>query len=204
MNVTEKRKHCIALVKRRVRPGSGSIHAFLHWRTAMYPIPNLRTIIQYTPFVIVGGVATRLYMPERMTQDIDILVSEQHEASLYQELHQAKCTLVTTLSIGGTNWRLPDGSILDVILSDEPWVYQALQEPVYVQNLQPFIALPYLVVMKLQSGRVQDIADISRMLGGADELALQRVRDTVHAYIPDATDDVESLITLGKLEYGIE
>jgi len=28
------------------------------------------------PFVIVGGFATRLYMPERMTLDIDVMVDD--------------------------------------------------------------------------------------------------------------------------------
>lgn len=204
MNLAEKRKFFIEVVKRRARPGSGSAHAFLQLRTAMYRVPNLQAIIQQTRFVIVGGVATRLYMPERMTQDVVILVLEQDATLLYQELRQAGCVLMSTLSVGGTNWRLPDGGMLDVLVSDEPWVPEALQTPAYTESGQPVIDLPYLVVMKLQSGRAQDIADITRMLGGGDERALQRVRDAVNAYVPDATDDVESLMILGRLEYGIE
>ena len=33
----------------------------------------------------------------------------------------------------------------------------------------PIIDLPYLVLMKLSASRTQDLADISRMLGLADE-----------------------------------
>jgi hypothetical protein len=39
------------------------------------------------------------------------------------------------------------------------------------------------------------------MLGGADEAALDEVRDAVRMYRPDDLNDLESLITLGKLEY---
>ncbi len=40
----------------------------------MHPWPDLRPILEGIPWVIVGGVATRAYMPERVTQDLDILV----------------------------------------------------------------------------------------------------------------------------------
>jgi len=39
-----------------------------------------------TPFVIVGGVATTLYMPRRLTQDLDIPVIVSDAAPLYREL----------------------------------------------------------------------------------------------------------------------
>ena len=55
--------------------------------------------------------------------------------------------------------------------------------------------------MKLYSGRVQDIADITRMLGAADEDQLQQVRLAVVKYVPDAVEDIESMIVLGKMEF---
>mgnify|MGYP001252823881 CR=1 FL=1 len=64
------------------------------------------------------------------------------------------------------------------------------------------IALPYLVLMKLEASRVQDLADISRMLGLADDPALDQVRAVVRTYMDDAREDLESLIALGKLETG--
>jgi hypothetical protein len=70
----EARKQYLALARWRIRPGSGSQQRLLQARTAMFPVFDLRTIIKQTPFVVVGGVATRLYMPERMTLDLDILV----------------------------------------------------------------------------------------------------------------------------------
>ncbi len=82
------RKQFIALVIKRVQPGTGSGLDFLERRTYMQPVINLKTIIQQIPFVIVGGIATRLYMPERLTLDLDILVLTQQAQQLYQELEQ--------------------------------------------------------------------------------------------------------------------
>ena len=54
--------------------------------------------------------------------------------------------------------------------------------------------------MKLTASRTQDLADISRMVGGASDSLLQEVRSIIQVYLPSATEDLESLITLGKLE----
>jgi hypothetical protein len=167
----------------------------------MYPIFNLRPLVQNTPFVVVGAVATRLYMPERLTHDLDVLVLTADASAMRRGLEQAGCRQVSTLSIGGTTWQLPDGSSLDVIESDEPWAREAIAQPVEGPTGLPTIALPYLVLMKLQASRVQDLADITRMLGAADEPALQQVRSVINTYMPDALEDVESMIVLGRLEY---
>jgi len=199
-NIT-RRKLFISLALKRVSPGSGSSQKFLNKRTWIHPVTNLKQIIQQTPFVIIGGIATRLYMPERMTLDLDILVLAEDAPRLYQELQQANSQRLGNLSIGGTTWQLPDGTILDVIESDEPWVETAISSPQMSPDELPIIALPYLVILKLQASRAQDIADISRMLGAADENTLSSVRAQVLTYLPDAVEDLESLIVLGKLEY---
>ncbi len=64
------------------------------------------------------------------------------------------------------------------------------------------LPLHWLVLMKLSASRAQDVADVARMLGLADDAALTNVRDTVRAYAPDLSDDLESLIALGRLEAG--
>lgn len=166
----------------------------------MLPIFDLRSIIKRTPFVVVGGVATRLYMPERMTV-LDILILGTDAASLRQELTQAHCQQVGTLTIGGTTWRLPNASLLDVLESDERWAREAVAQPAKGPTGLPTIALAYLVLMKLQASRVQDLADITRMLSAADEPALQQVRSVINTCMPDAGEDIESMIVLGRLEY---
>ena len=73
----EVRKPFIALALRRARSGSGSAPGFLDQRTWSLPVSDLRSIVQRTRFVVVGGVATRLYMPERMTRDVDFWCSSR-------------------------------------------------------------------------------------------------------------------------------
>ena len=54
--------------------------------------------------------------------------------------------------------------------------------------------------MKLIAGRSQDLADISRMLGGTTDIQLLEVKKIIYQFIPSAAEDLESLIILGKLE----
>lgn len=196
-----RRKVYIEIALRRCRPGRGSSLAFLRSRTWSHPVSDLRTIIQ-TPFVIVGGIATRLYMPERMTDDLDILIVAEHSKRIYAELEQAGSERVGELTADESNWRLSDGTILDVLKFEQVWVADAIADPNFSPDGLPVIALPYLVLMKLQASRSQDLADISRMLGGADEEMLTSVRSVIRVYLSDASDDLESLITLGQLEMG--
>ena len=161
---------------------------------------NIKRIIQKTLFVVVGGIATRLYMPERMTDDVEILVLTQDAANLYRELEQAGSTRTGELSIGGSTWELPDSTYLGVIESRDSWVREAITNPNKAPDGLPIIGLPYLVLMKLQASRGIDIGDLTRMLGGADETALRLVRRAVQDCLPDAVEDLESLIVLGKLE----
>ncbi|AGY60198.1 hypothetical protein [Gloeobacter kilaueensis] len=161
---------------------------------------DLRNILSNSDFVVVGGVATRLYMPERMTLDLDILILTKDAPEIYQRLEQAGARRLGELSIGGSSWRLEDGTSLDVLVSDEPWVPPALSTPNVSPDGLPVIALPYLVLMKLLSSRGVDIGDLSRMLGQADDQALDEIRAVVGTYLADAAEDLESLIVLGRLE----
>jgi hypothetical protein len=200
MRTSERRKAFITLARKRVRPGSGSHPAFLGARTVRVPIVDLQRLIRDTPFVVVGGVATRLYMPERSTLDIDVLVRAVDLPKLEHELGRAGAQKLGDLSIGGSSWRLPDGTVLDVIASSAPWVEPALAQPRQGPEGLPYADLPYLILLKLQASRAQDLADVSRMLGAADPQAIERVRAAVQRHLPEAAEDLESLIALGKLE----
>jgi hypothetical protein len=54
--------------------------------------------------------------------------------------------------------------------------------------------------MKIIASRGIDIGDLTRMLGGADEESLRQVRQVIGANLPDAAEDLESMILLGRLE----
>jgi hypothetical protein len=60
--------------------------------------------------------------------------------------------------------------------------------------------LAYLVLIRFESGRVQDLTDVTRMLGQAGLGMLEAVRQVFAEHLPDEMEDLESLIVLGKME----
>jgi hypothetical protein len=88
-----------------------------------------------------------------------------------------------------------------MIALDHEWVDKALASAVRDEDGTPFASLPFLVLMKLESGRLQDLADISRMLGCADESQVDEVRKIIISYRPQDMDDLESMLALGRLEH---
>jgi len=197
----EDRKKLISMARQRARPGSGTGRDTLRERSMEYGSVDLKKYLGSVPFVVVGGLATRLYMPERMTLDSDALVRFEDMEEAEQALEQSGCEKTGPLTIGGSIWRLPSGDSLDLIASDEAWVEEAIGHAVTGPDGMPYADLPYLVLMKLGSGRMQDLADISRMLGGASEKALDATRTVVQQFRRQDSEDLESLISLGRLEY---
>ncbi len=163
--------------------------------------PDLREILRGIPWAIVGGVATRAYMPERMTQDLDILVAAIDGTETRRRLETARYDVAGPLSIPGVVMRSPAGIEIDLLFGEAPWVNEALAEPVQDAAGYPVIGLPYLVLMKLQATRDQDWTDITRMLGGATEDQLVTVRAIVGRFSPADLEDLETMIYLGKREY---
>ncbi len=198
----ETRKQLIAIAQRRQRPGSGTSVATLRERTARMQVPDLAPVLKDLPWAVVGAVATRLYMPERVTQDLDIAVRLEDREEVRRRLKEAGFSHQGDLSIGGSSWRSRDGFPVDVVELDAPWADEALAVAAENRDLQglPVLPLPYLALMKFEAGRVQDLADVTRMLGQADAETLDAVRRLFSQYLPEDSEDLESLIALGKLE----
>lgn len=165
--------------------------------------PNLVATLAPLQFAVVGAVATRLYMPERLTQDIDIVIGVSDSTELRQKFLTAGFVHQGNLTIGGSTWRAPDGKLVDVIAGHESWWSDAIAAAQNNRDAQglPIVPLAYLVLMKFRAGRLQDLADISRMLGQADEKDLAEVRTLFDREAPTERSDLESIIQLGKLEY---
>ncbi|MDM8527756.1 hypothetical protein QUF58_06020 [Anaerolineales bacterium HSG24] len=196
----QKRHLIINLSLKRAKPGTGSCHEFLRRRTAMKLWPDLRPILQDITWVIVGDVATRAYMPERETKDLDILVHHEDGEETIERLQAAGYRIISRLAVPGYLLMSPEGIQLDVIFGDYPWLKQALQNHHQDKADYPVLGLSYLVLMKTVAGRIQDTADVSRMLGLATDEELNQVRAVVKRYEPEAVDDLESMIYLGQLE----
>ncbi len=198
-----QRRTLIDIARRRSRPGSGSSMEFLKKRTATMHWPNLETVLAPIRFAVIGAVATRLYMPERATQDLSIIIAVVDAKAAHQKLLAAGHQLRSKLAVGGSSWQALDGPPVDLLEGREPWWVAAIaaaQENRDAQGL-PVLPLHYLVLLKWQAGRVQDLADITRMLGQAEEKNLQPVRELFDLQAPNDREDLESMIALGRLEY---
>ena len=202
MTVAARRRLLLDMARRRAQPGTGSAREFLEHRSAMARWPDLTPALAGIPWAVVGAVATRAYMPERTTQDLGILVAAADREEVRGRLQQAGFLPVQELAIGGMTWRSLTGILVDVIESQAAWVVDALRSLRQDAQGLPVLDLPYLVLMKVEAGRTQDLADAARMLGAAPEPSHQETRDIFHHWLPDALEDLESLIALGKLEMG--
>lgn len=198
----QRRRFMIDFCLRRIQPGTGSAPEFLQRRTAMNPWPDLRPVLKGIPWAIAGGVATRAYMPERGTKDLDILIRCQDDGKVRKRLQEAGFRHVSDLAVPGFLVQSPEGVDVDVILGNSSWLDEALAYPQQDAAGYPVLDLPYLVLMKMASSRIQDTADITRMLGLASDEELARVREAVARYTPEEAEDLESLIYLGQMEMG--
>jgi len=187
----------IDIARRRQRPGSGSILTI----TNSNPAEMFHEIFS-VPYALIGGQATKFYMPERTTLDWDVLVHASDVDQAREEVITAGAIALRPLTIPGFTCRLPDAVTLDVISEDADWVSMALAEAKDANSgdHDPVLALKWLVLLKLQAGRVQDLADISRMMGCASDQDIEATQTVVSQWLEDASEDLASLIHLGKME----
>ena len=198
----QRRKLYINISRRKLRTGQGSSRAFLSRRTTDMIWTDLTAILTPIHYAVVGGVATRLYMPERFTKDIDVIVAASTASLVRAKLTQAGLQYQADLSlVRGSTWLAPNGQEIDVLEGAETWWPEALAEAQTNLDGQglPVVPLRYLVLMKYQSGRAQDLADIERMLGQSSESQLGAIRTLFQRQLPNDVEDLESLIELGKL-----
>lgn len=166
------------------------------------------TIFLKTPVLVVGGVATRAYMPERQTDDIDFLVMPDAFANAVKELREAGFAKTqnlvfpnATLGLFGEAWTR-DAAEVDLLSSPQPWCEEAFGEHVTDQTGLRVIGLPYLVLMKFDSARTIDQGDLSRMLGRLDDGHIESLIAIVarHLTDPNVREDIRQYVELGRWE----
>ncbi len=148
--------------------------------------------------VMIGGRFVVVEASADRAGRLEVLIAPEDQGWIEDELEANGAVRIGTL-LDGSSFRLPDCSTLDVIARDEPWLSQALDCPQAAPNGLPVIGLPYLVLYRLETARSADSRELERLLGGASEAQLDRVRDAVDAFMPDLRGDLESLIALGRL-----
>ena len=196
----QRRRLLITVFLRRQQSGTGREPQPIPERSAVYQWPDLRAILTGIRWTVVGGVATRAYMPERLTRDFDILVHHQDGDAALARLRRAGYRVAPEQSHPGHLLDAPDGTRIDLLLKSFPWTEDALPSSRRDPAGYPVLDLPYLVLMKMETSRAQDIADLLRMLGLAANEELKQVREVVDRYMPEAYEDLEYLIELGGHE----
>jgi hypothetical protein len=194
----------------RKRPmGSGSDMETLMQDAREKLFIDMESLFGDIPAVVVGGVATRAYSPERKTQDLDVLVDHASYGDAVRRLQglgwrQVRDLVFTAglLGLYGSAWR-KDGKRLDLLATEQPWAREALSQESYDQTGLRVIGLPYLVMMKIDSARGIDQGDLTRMLGLLDDAEVERVVEVVRRHYgdPHGAEDVRQYAMLGKLEY---
>lgn len=162
--------------------------------------PDLRPILSGVKWAIVGGVATRAYMPERMTKDLDILIRKRDQEEVISRLNGAGYSIASQLSIPGVVMLSPEGVEVDVLFGSQPWLEEALENTIADAAGYPTIGMPYLILLKMGAQRAQDWADVTRILGWASDKDLDAVRNVFQRFAPEDMEDLESLIFIGRKE----
>ncbi len=83
--------------------------------------PDLDKVLSGLPWAVAGAVATRRYMPERATADIDVVVAVADADDARRRFEAAGYARVGDPAIGGTAWKSPDGVAVNLIEGTEPW-----------------------------------------------------------------------------------
>jgi hypothetical protein len=167
-------------------------------------------VLDAIPYAVIGGVATRLYMPERTTADIDLLVApEDLDAAIAQLTSKGYTRVARALGFSDTRLGLIGQRVLgarpvDVLSSNLSWVPDAIASVRHDDVGLPIVDLPFLIALKLDASRGVDQGDLTRMLGFASDSDLQRTRIVVARLLPADTDDLEQYIEIGRFEVGHE
>jgi len=204
------RRAMLAFSMRRQRAGAGSdLGALMSsprrvrawWRRALAPLTRRGIKV-----AVAGGIAANAYMPPRFTEDLDLALMLADLDASNALLAGAGWTFLRDLELyeglRGTAWADADRHELDLIGIPGEWGRQAIEEAQSnTLDGMPTMTLPFMALTKLVAARVQDTADVSRMLGAASDEALGRVRVVIGRYRRADRDELEQMITLGRLEF---
>lgn len=167
--------------------------------------PDLREILKETSYAFVGAAATRLYMPERATDDLDILVCADDYPAVRDAFIKVSFSYFGERTIGGGQWATSNGYSVDVIALNDWWCARAIEEAQTNRDPHgnPILPLPHLVYMKFLANRAKEMCDLAQILGQATEAQLAATRALFRRDLPGEIEDLASLIVLGRLEFAV-
>ena len=88
--------------------------------------PDLTDELWPVAWAVAGAAAVRMYMPERATDDLGVLIASDDAAGARRLLYAAGAASPGDRSIGGSSWILADGARVGVLECGEPWCVHAL------------------------------------------------------------------------------
>jgi len=196
-------------LRKRSRGAGSDLARLMELPRARVPM-NFGDLFGEIPVMVVDGIATRAYAPERMTKDIDFLVEHEQFAFSVRRLGEQGWVkradlhfTTSTLGLYGQEWER-DEVIVDLISTDQDWGREAFASPaVFDTTGLRVIPLAYLVLMKIDSARGIDQGDLTRMLGRLSDGEVEAVVAVVdrHSHDAQAADDVRQYALLGRLEW---
>jgi len=196
-NAKQRRRFYLerGLRKRPIGAGSNIVFLMALPRTKLAVKPE--DLFGDIPFIVIGGVATRAYAPERQTKDIDFLLQHDRYADALAQLPAHGFTKSndlffpnTSLGLYGEAWTKDDLEVA-VISSRQEWCKEAFRGRVEDQTGLRVISLPYLVLMKFDSARGVDQGDLTRMLGPLDDEKIDHIIQVVERAFESAISEYD-------------
>jgi hypothetical protein len=89
-----------------------------------------------------------------------------------------------------------------VITRSDSWLDTALLAPAQDSAGYPVLGRPFLILLKLEAGRTQDLADVQRLLAYTASEERASIRTLIVAEQPELVEDYDSLCILADLEFG--
>ena len=194
-----RRRFFLDRMLRRQRAGTGSNFSLLMKLLLRQIVHDSLESMLGVPYAVIGGVATRLSIPERMTLDIDVLVRQDDMARVTKRLRERGAKAVgarafpdSRLALLGETWHVEGMAPLDLIAAPGQWVTEAILDARLDETGLRIAPRATLVALKLDASRGIDQGDLTRLLGSATEIELRAVRALVAALLPEDVEDLES------------
>ena len=142
-------------------------------------------------YALMGGFALGFHGYQRATTDIDILVNEADIPNIAKVLGLQN---LRPLTIGGTAGNMPDGTEVDLVAPDWPWVPEALATAQNTANGK-VLNKQYLVMAKIWASRgTKDDMDSMQMLRRMTPDEQKATKKIVRRHKPEAVEDYGQLV----------
>lgn len=204
-----RRRFFLDRMSRRQGAGTGSNFSLLMTLPLRRIVSDSLDVILGAPYAVIGGVATRLYLPERVTLDVDVLIRLDDMPRVTAQLRERgersmgdRPFPYSRLGLIGETWQVIGMAPIDLIAASGFWVEDALANARVDETGLMIAPRATLVVLKLDASRGIDQGDLTRLLGSANEADMVAVRTLVAQLLPEDLDDLESYVELGRLEFG--